>query len=381
MRLVFKERPDVSTVSVQVWIAAGAACESKRGTAHFLEHMVFNGTEEFSAGQIDELIESHAGDINAATSYDYTVYYVNILKEHAEIAFKVLSQLTTAPTFPKESFEKEKEVILEEIAMSKNTPDSALFRKFNELLFKNLPYRYEILGDEQSVKNMTVKDLKDFMRSFYTDENVIIAVSGNFDRERARELVKRYFKFPCGKRNCSLPKEPPHEAAKAEVSHPLSEIPKKILGWKIQNPNRAALYLLETFLMSRTSPIREEIIDKGLAYSVDVSFSEYKEYGVFSIVGKFEDEKSFSSALYDLIKRILSKFSLEEFEFSKRSFFKTREFLFEDPSFEIEEDALEMLLGWKNLDRAVRKLKHDEFLESISFLSQKPVEVSLVRGG
>jgi len=190
LRIATDTLPSVETVSLGIWVGAGSRFETKEnnGVAHFLEHMAFKGTKKRNAIQIAEEIENVGGIINAYTSREVTAYYAKVLKNDTRLALDILSDILQNSTFDPEEMEREREVIIQEIGQSKDTPDDIIFDHFQEAAYPNQPFGRPILGPSSLIKKMPRETLITFMNNLYTPDNMILVASGNVDHDT---LVKQ----------------------------------------------------------------------------------------------------------------------------------------------------------------------------------------------
>lgn len=195
LTLIFKQIPKVKVVSVQAWIKTGSVNETKKenGISHFLEHMVFKGTDKFAPGEIDKLVESSGGIMNAATSKDYTFYYVTIPSDNADVAFDTISQMVFRAKFIPDEIAKEKPVIVQEIKRKYNRPTARMWEDFAELMFAGSPYSREVIGTEKNVLSFTHDMLVDYYNRYYHPENMTLVVVGDMDFKKVKELAAEYF--------------------------------------------------------------------------------------------------------------------------------------------------------------------------------------------
>ena len=165
LTVVSETIPHVRSISMGVWIKSGTRNENARqnGVAHFLEHMMFKGTDRRSPRDIARGLEVLGGQINAFTSKEQTCYYVEILDEHLPLAIDLLSDILCHSTFPEAEVEKEREVIIEEIKALEDTPDELVQDVFVEKLFPGHSLGYQILGTESSVSELSRQDLLEFL--------------------------------------------------------------------------------------------------------------------------------------------------------------------------------------------------------------------------
>ena len=196
VEVVMEKIPYVRSTSVGVWVKAGAVNENPEnyGISHFIEHMLFKGTERRSAKQIAEDVDKLGGQINAFTGKESTCYYVKTLDENIEKAVEVLFDILFHSVFDPEEMEKEKQVIYEEINMHEDSPEDDIHDVFYEAVFRDHPLGTPILGTKKILSDLTREDLKNYIADNYTTGNVVISVTGNFQEERILEVFEGYFR-------------------------------------------------------------------------------------------------------------------------------------------------------------------------------------------
>ncbi|PLX19556.1 MAG: peptidase M16 [Candidatus Muiribacterium halophilum] len=196
LTLVYEKIPHVKSVSIGVWVKTGTAFEKgfPDGISHYVEHMVFKGTEKRSARDIAEQLDSVGGYLNAFSSKEYTCFYVRIISEHIELAVDVLADIVINSKFDSKEMEKEKEVIIEEIGMYEDNPDELANDMINEVYWEDHPLGSNILGTIESVRKTKRKDLVEYVRKNYTRKNTIISVAGNFEEPELINMVERKFR-------------------------------------------------------------------------------------------------------------------------------------------------------------------------------------------
>jgi predicted Zn-dependent peptidase len=184
-RVVMEEIPYVNSVAIGIWVRAGAIDESPRtaGISHFIEHMMFKGTELRSAKKLAEDVDNIGAQINAFTGKEATCYYIKALASNAVAATEILLDMFINSTFDRVELEKEKNVIYEEIKMIKDTPDEEVHDMICEMVFRDHPLGNSITGTHSSLKAMTRNTLKNYIKEEYTRDNIVIAIAGNFDKE------------------------------------------------------------------------------------------------------------------------------------------------------------------------------------------------------
>lgn len=185
LRIITSHIPSFETVSIGIWIKTGSGYENAQtnGISHFLEHMVFKGTKNYNALDISEKIEDVGGQSNAYTSREFTSFYAKMLKKDFEVALDILAEFITSPSFPIDEIKKEKEVVIQEIKQSIDTPDDIIFDYLQELCFPNQGIGRPILGYEENVKSFDKKDLEEYMNATYAADNIVVCATGNISHD------------------------------------------------------------------------------------------------------------------------------------------------------------------------------------------------------
>jgi predicted Zn-dependent peptidase len=189
LRVVSHHMPYLETVSLGVWVAAGARHEqaSEHGISHLLEHMAFKGTQRRSATDIAEEIEAVGGELNAATSLETTAYFARILKADIPIALDILADILQAPRYAQDELEREREVILQEIAATRDSPDEIAYELLQDAAFPSQAIGRPILGTTESVTRFSGDDLRQFLAANYGASRMVLSAAGSVDHD---ELVR-----------------------------------------------------------------------------------------------------------------------------------------------------------------------------------------------
>lgn len=197
-------------INVSSWVKTGSINENNEnnGVSHFVEHLLFKGTTKFKAGVFDRKMEELGGIINAATWKDYTFYYINIPKEHFQIALEMHADMMVDALFPQEEIgptfnpdgvepneKRERYVVIEEIRMGEDNNWRAVYKNLNSSMYENHPYKREVIGTKEIIANISQKEITRYYKTFYTPENVTTIVVGEFDEENMLSLIKENFKF------------------------------------------------------------------------------------------------------------------------------------------------------------------------------------------
>lgn len=288
LRVVSESRRTVETVTIGVWVDVGARfeTEAQNGLTHCLEHMLFKGTETRTARDIAFAIEAVGGHMNAYTSRDNTTYYARVLKEDLALGINLLADLVLNSVCDAAELEREKDVILQEIGQTLDTPDDTVFDNLQAVAFKDQPIGRTILGEADTVRGFTRDALMDFMRTHYLASNMVVSAVGNVDHATLLALVEDAFGgVSMGERAAPAP------AAYVGGAHiqerPLEQL-HLTLGWpgvSYHDERYYAHQIYSTILGGGMSSrlfqeIREE---RGLAYSVYSFSSSHAETGLFGI--------------------------------------------------------------------------------------------------
>jgi predicted Zn-dependent peptidase len=219
LRIVTHRMAGLETASVGVFVAAGARAEndSEHGVAHFLEHMAFKGTPTRTPMQIAEEIEGAGGALNAVTSAEATNYYARVLKSDVELGLRLIGDLLLNPSFSDDEIDREREVILQEIAATQDSPDDIVFDLAMIEAYPNQPIGRSILGTERTISRHSAADLRRFRNENYAASRMILSAAGAVDHDAIHRLAEEMF--------AALPAEAPRplKKAKFEGGHAVSE--------------------------------------------------------------------------------------------------------------------------------------------------------------
>ena len=290
LRLVVKHMEGLLSVSMGVLAGAGSSMESaaQNGISHFLEHMMFKGTDKRSAFEISDAMDRIGAQVNAFTSKELTCYYAKATSDHAAEAFAVLSDFVLCSIFPQEEMEREKGVVLEEIAMNEDTPDDLCLDVLAEAYFGKEGYGRTILGPAENVKNFSREDLFAYVRGRYAPENLVVSFAGNITPEEAEALVETYFEpllqrraaaaAPCAYAPCggSLFRGKDIEQAHIAFAFP-APARDDAYSDAVQVANIVLGGGMSSHLFQR---VREQM---GLAYTVYSYLTSYAEGGVLTV--------------------------------------------------------------------------------------------------
>ncbi len=289
LRLITETMPHVRSVTIGVWLMRGSRHERDAcsGIAHFVEHMLFKGTEIRTAEDIAQAIDSIGGQLDAFTAKEYASYYIKVLDEHLPLAVDLLADIVLRPAFAPDEIEREKKVILEEIKMVEDTPDDLVHELFTQHFWEGHPLGRPILGSKESVESFTPELLHEYFRGAYVAKNMIISAAGNLEHARVRELIDAAFGAvpaegePLAMTQPAVVPQIVTRTKDLEQSH----ICLGTDSYPQKHDDRYVSYILNTLLGgSMSSRLFQNVREKrGLAYAVFSGLSAYRDAGNITI--------------------------------------------------------------------------------------------------
>ena len=288
--------PATPVVVVDVWVRAGARQEPDRwsGMAHFLEHMIFKGTEKLGPGIFDRIIEHRGGIANAATSHDYAHFFITSAAKYIEEIVPALAELLLRASIPESEFVTEREVVLEEIRQSQDCPDDLGFQALMENVYQLHPYGRSVMGKEALLREREVDEMRCFHRYHYQPENMAVVVVGGVEQTQVIELVSTAFEQFSQKCSDCPQVEIEAEALITEVRRQEIHLPRLEQGrltmaWigpgVKQLDDAYGLDLLSVLLAEGRSSrlVRELREDLGLVQGIGSNFSLQQDSSLFTI--------------------------------------------------------------------------------------------------
>ncbi len=314
IRVVTEAMPLVRSVSIGVWVGVGSRDESVAlaGASHYLEHLLFKGTPRRSALDISAEIEAVGGDINAFTTKEYTCYYARVLDADLPLAADVLTDVVSSALIRVADVESEREVILEEIAMTEDDPGDLVHEEFSLAMWGDTPLGRPIAGTVDSVRGLTREQIDEHYRRHYVGPNLVVAAAGNLRHEEVVELVRRGFERAAGDSHISLNPATAARGSRAEQDavNPTPSIlapAVRLLGKKTEQAHlvlgtpgvrrlddrRWALGVLAAVLGGgMSSRLFQEVREKrGLAYSVYSFATQFTDSGAFGVYAGCQPKK------------------------------------------------------------------------------------------
>ncbi len=315
IKVIMEKIPYIKSVSVGVFINVGTKDESENnnGISHFIEHMIFKGTEKRDAKDIAKEIDNLGGQMNAFTSSEYTCYYVRVLDKHLTTAVDILSDMLNNPKFSEEDIANEKRVILEEINMYLDSPEDVVFDMIHEIMFKGTPLSFPVLGTKETVKNLDRKTLIDYYNKYYRPDNMVITVIGNYNEKEIIDILNNYFSRKPSCKNIVRDKSSSLPSLKPCILGKQREFEQVNFclgteGIKRDNEEKYSLYIINNFFGGSVSSILFQKIreERGLAYSVYSTPVSFKNAGIFTIYAALSNKEILNVAR--LIKEEIIKF-------------------------------------------------------------------------
>ncbi|MGI6642116.1 MAG: M16 family metallopeptidase [Limnochordia bacterium] len=293
VRIISEHIPYVRSISLGLWFEAGSRDEllEERGLAHFIEHMLFKGTERYSARDMAELMDQCGGHLNAFTGKEHTCYFARVLDEDYPIAVDLLHQMLVHSLFDEAEITKEQGVVLEELNMAEDEPDELVHDLVSEALWPDHPLGRNILGAKETVLKFDRRKILDFMARNYTTGRLVIACAGSVDHERlVDEFARRFESLPAGKLE---PKTVPEPArGRVLIKERDTEQVYLCVGMPAltrHDLRKPALYLLDSIVGGGVSSLlfQELREERGLVYNTYSYHSSYRDTGLFSIYASF----------------------------------------------------------------------------------------------
>ncbi len=327
LKFVSHSMPQRQSLALGIWIKAGGRFENQKnkGVFHFLEHLLFKGTKKYSCRKIKESIEGVGGGLNGFTSEELTCYLVKIPARYLDLALDILSDMVLNPSLPEEELEKERGVILEEIKMYKDLPQSYVHELLDELLWPGQPLGLSIAGSIESVSGIKRPDIFSFKEDYYTAANIIVSAAGLLEHDALLEKINKIF-APCAKKelNKFLPVKEAQAKPQLKIFNKQTEQTHLAMGFhgclKRDHPLKHALGLLHIILgANMSSRLFDEVREKrGLAYEIGTQVRLFKDTGAFIVRAGIDNRKV--SDTIEVILNELARISselVEEDEFRR----------------------------------------------------------------
>lgn len=379
--VIIKEVHDNPIVTIDTWIKTGSINENDKnnGVAHFLEHLFFKGTTKHPTGEFDRILESKGAQTNAATSKDFTHYYITLPSKYFETAIDLHADMLMNPLIPRKELEKERKVVIEEIAKTNDNPENKLYENMVQSFYINHPYKRKVIGKKEIIENISREEIFNFYNSWYNPSNMITVVVGDIDTTQALDLIKKNFNRPETK-NCKNPKYKSDKNIEKQIEITAKDKVKNgymLIGFRgVPQENRADSYALDVLATilgdGRTSKLYQAVKEqKQLAYSISAGHASMKDDSLVFVRANFtpENKDKVKKAIFDEITKVRNG-NIDEQEIS------TAKNIIERDTFYARESTSNIAneLGYTTLVYGDAKY-YDEYIDNI----KKVTKADLIR--
>jgi predicted Zn-dependent peptidase len=376
-RLAIEVMPALESFTVGFFLPIGAAHESSdvNGISHFIEHLLFKGTRRRSARQVVQAIERVGGFINASTGRELTYYYIRVGSSRLDLALDILVDLVFNPMFDPQAIALEKGVILEEMRMTEDDPEQALFDRFLKTCYGNSAFGRPILGSEQSLLSIERDTLVDFHNNYYTQANLVASIAGGVDPDHFQKLIETKLadhNRGTGKKIRQI-KTPTFKPSVMAFSKDVEQA-ALLMGFpsvSIMSPDRYAYTLLDAIsaggMMSRLfQEVREK---RGLVYSIDSTQQPYTSGGLFTIEAGTKEEN-----LLKVLRIVFKEFNdLAQSGPGKRELADTKEYLKGHWALGLESSSSRMIRNATSTLFFGKLLTHEEVLANLDAVKRENI--------
>lgn len=328
LRIITEEMPSLRSVALGCWLDTGSRDENQNeaGVSHFLEHLLFKGSEKLSARQVSDTFDAIGAESNAFTSKEYTCFWARLLDQDLDTGLDVLSEIIQRPAFRPHEIDAERQVVIEEINMYEDDPNDVTFENFTRAVFADHALEEPVLGSRESIRAMTRDDIDGYWKRRYGAGSMVVAAAGSVDHEKFVELVSERFGNWSGD-------AVDHDLAPADVS-PRVNVTRRdteqahiVLGGSGINrtdERRWALEVLNHVMGSGMSSrlFREVREERGLAYSIygfKLAYADNGAWGVYVGTTPSQTDTALGIIRAELAKAVEEGITLEELERAKGS--------------------------------------------------------------
>jgi predicted Zn-dependent peptidase len=289
IRVVTEQVPYAQSVSLGIWVDSGARDETDEnaGISHFLEHLLFKGTERRTALEIAEALDAVGGQLNAFTDKEYTCYYAKVLPEHTALALDVLADMLQNSVLDPEEIDREKDVVLEEIKRHEDTPDELIHDLFLTTLWPGHPLGRSVIGRPEVIESLTRDQILAYLRQHYAPRRMVVAAAGNLRHEEIVRMVQEYLGGLAGEAEPRSPVAPAFTAGDTCLKRSTEQVHFCLgtRGYTQHEDDRYALGILDAAVGGgMSSRLFQEVREKrGLCYAIGSYTASYREAGMFAV--------------------------------------------------------------------------------------------------
>lgn len=337
LRILTAPMPHTRSVSLSIYVAAGSRFEEREqaGISHFVEHMLFKGTERRrTARDISEAVDSVGGLLNGGTDRELTVYYVKVARPHFELAADILMDMMRRPLFEPDEVEKERSVILEELRSVADSPGQQVEVLLDELVFPDQPLGWDVAGFESTVMGVEKDAVVDYFRRQYVPNNTVISVAGNITHDEVVELVERELgSWKAGEPGSWFPAVGCQEGPRLALKYKRTEqahVSMAVRGYSSRHPDRYAVDLYSIIVgEGMSSRLFQELREsRSLCYDVHSYTSKYLDTGTFNVYAGVDPKKANDAIRATIDELVKTRDGIPEVELTKaKELTKGRTFL------------------------------------------------------
>jgi predicted Zn-dependent peptidase len=375
LRVITEELTPFKSASIGLWVNAGSMIEdgSNNGICHFIEHMLFKGTERHTATEIAELMDGVGGHLNAFTEKEQTCYYARVVDQHIPLAIDMLAEMLQTSLFSPGEIEREKNVILDEIRLYEDSPDDVIFDLFTRSVWGDHALGRSTLGTGDVILGMSRDRFLSFMKRYYTPDNIIIAAAGHLKHEAIVEQAERLF----GRLEKSSP-GPELQAPDSSVNHLIRHKDCEQIylclgtnGLSQRHEDKYKLLVLDSILGgSMSSRLFQEIREKrGLVYTVCTFLNTFAHAGLFGVFAGTSNGNL--ASVMDLILSILE--GIRKNGITGEELIRAKEHIKGAIYLALESTTNRMVRLAKSESYHGRLIPHEEVIEEIMAVSEGDV--------
>lgn len=282
-------------VTIDTWVKTGSINENDKnnGVSHFLEHLFFKGTTNHQPGEFDKILEAKGAINNAATSKDFTHYYITIPSKDFDLALNMHADMMQNPLIPRKEMEKERKVVLEEISKDINSPNNKVYNNLVDMMYTNHPYKRKVIGTSDIIETITREEILQYFNTYYAPSNMVTVIVGDVDTQKALDKIKsefnaEYKKVPKHK----YPKEKALTTQQRKTEYMDTQSGYMLIGFRAASINENDSYALDVLATilgdGKSSILYQNIKDKKqLAFAISASNATFKDDGLFYISANF----------------------------------------------------------------------------------------------
>jgi len=312
--VVIQEVKTNPIVTIDTWIKTGSINENEdnNGVSHFLEHLFFKGSTNHAPGEFDKILETKGALTNAATSKDFTHYYITIPSKDFDLALEMHADMLLHPLIPRKELEKERKVVIEEIMKDANSPQTLVYDNLIKMLYTNHPYKRKVIGTADIISTIHRDKILEYYNNFYNPSNMVTVIVGDVDSASAIEKVKKDFNAEYKKPVKNVfPQEKILTSQAKTVDYADIQSGYMLVGFRgvnIDDKDSYALDVLSTILGDGRSSVFYRNIkeNKQLANTISTANTGFKDDGIFYVSATFMPEKcsKLQEAIFEEIKNI-----------------------------------------------------------------------------